>query len=453
MEESLPNKFPHSMYNKKIILISGIIIVVVVLVIIMTYFFLRREDNSNIKNSNLNGVNNSNESSNNTSGSSSVDAGMNLSAGHCTGTGAQTLTYAPMNTKDISIIEPMGLMTGAHVTPIDHEYYYGINQQTSYDVFSPGSGTIVDIQNRKINIGNKDIAVPVNQYRIVITYSCTFFSYYDLLTSLSNDVQSKLPSSWDGQNSTGVNIPVTAGEVLGGVKGESLDFAVWDTTKPTKDLINATAYSNSEPWKIYTVAPLNYFNSTVVASIKPLYVRTTDPIDGKFGYDQEGKLVGTWFKVGSNGYAGTTDQSSHVNYWRGHASFVYNSLVPGTIEISLGNFKGDEQGQQFGVIGNSPDPANVTTTTGLVKYELADMSYIDSKGSLWNAQTFPNLPLKISLGKVEGTLLVQMEESHKLKFEIFVGKLPDQVSGFDSNALEYNRGDDAVMPQSNATGR
>lgn len=447
MDSMLPNSDPGSLHARRnlIIVFVSVGILVIVGVLVMLLRGVTHTGNQ---------ITNTTMTTSSTQASGQMQtaeqAGNILTGGHCSGSGSKTLTYAPMRPTDISIIEPYGLMTGAHVTPIDHEYYWGINQQTSYDVLAPADGTIVDIQNRTLNVGNKDIAVPVNQYRMVIAYSCTFISYVDLATSLSAAVKAKLPSSWDGQNHTGVVIPVTAGEVLGGVKGESLDFAVWDTTKVNPNLLVPVAYNNAEPWKIYTVPPLDYFSASVGAAIRPFYIRTAMPLDGTYAYDQEGKLVGSWFKVGTNGYLGATDPSKRGNYWAGHAAFVYNALVPSTIEISLGNFFGDQQGAQFGVVGNTPDPATITPSSGLVKYQLAQMSYIDAKGMQWMSTAKPNLPLTISLGAKEGTLLVQMEAAHKLKFEIFVGKTPAEVAGFDTQALEYNRGDDAVMPPSSA---
>ncbi|MEJ0072853.1 MAG: hypothetical protein WDN27_02055 [Candidatus Saccharibacteria bacterium] len=54
-----------------------------------------------------------------------VQKGLASTNGKCTGTGSTKMTYAPMAIKDIGTIAPMGSFGGAHVTPIDHEYYYG----------------------------------------------------------------------------------------------------------------------------------------------------------------------------------------------------------------------------------------------------------------------------------------------------------------------------------------
>src|SRR3989338_8334568 len=41
----------------------------------------------------------------------------------CRGKGTVEFTYPPMLIEDIGMIEPIGLMIGGHVTPIDHGYY------------------------------------------------------------------------------------------------------------------------------------------------------------------------------------------------------------------------------------------------------------------------------------------------------------------------------------------
>src|SRR3990170_2407964 len=55
---------------------------------------------------------------------------------------------SPMNLEDVSMILPMGLMIGGHVTPIDHMYFSPINFQSApdtYDVYSIGKGVITQI--------------------------------------------------------------------------------------------------------------------------------------------------------------------------------------------------------------------------------------------------------------------------------------------------------------------
>lgn len=369
-----------------------------------------------------------------------------LSNGHCQGTGSKKLGSAPLKAADLGTIVPYGLMVQAHVTPIDHQYYYGVDPRAprdTYDVLAPGDGTIVNVQHRVNYVGQSSNARQTDDWRVVITYTCSFYSYYDLMTSLDSSVKDKMPSGWNSNNSSGVDIPVKEGQVIGKVGAQSLDFAVWDLEKPLKGLLVPIAYS-AEPWKPYTAPPLDYFSDTVKAEVTPHYVRSVAPIDGKMDYDLEGKLSGSWFKVGTNGYAGTYDRSKQVNYWETHLAFVYNNIDPSMIELSIGNFDG--QSVQYAVNGNSPDPAKVDASKGLVKYELVQFDFF-ANGTRWDGASVAK-GIKAQVGsEVMGTVLVQVTGAHEMKFEAFPRKTASEVSGFDSNAVMYNRGDDAKASQ------
>jgi hypothetical protein len=376
--------------------------------------------------------------------SDSVTKGKYLSNNQCTGSGSKELTSAPMRANDIGVIYPMGNMVqGGHVTPIDHQYYYQKNPNAAadtYDVLAPADGDIVDVQYRTQNVGDQNRdgnSDPVNQYRIVISYSCTFFSYYDLMTSLDQSVTSKDPGAAKGKLSKPIH--VTAGQVIGHVGGESLDFAVWDTTKTAKGLLFPIAYSG-EAWKINTVAPLDYFSSSVKKHIIPYYVRATEPVDGKFDYDQSGKAVGNWFKTGTNGYAGSSDGRPTPDYYRGHLAIAYDAVDPDSVIFSIGDFQGNAQ--PFAVKDNGPNPSTIGVSDAPTKYELISLSY-SVNGQGWNGMTPAKNVTVMHSGQVKGIALIQLTDTNDMKVEVFPGKTASQVSGFDGNAQVYNRGQDA----------
>ena len=64
-----------------------------------------------------------------------VQKGLASTGGKCTGTGSTKMTHAPMAVKDIGTIAPMGGYGGSHVTPIDHQYYYGVDQNSARDTY------------------------------------------------------------------------------------------------------------------------------------------------------------------------------------------------------------------------------------------------------------------------------------------------------------------------------
>jgi murein DD-endopeptidase MepM/ murein hydrolase activator NlpD len=367
-----------------------------------------------------------------------ITKGLSLSNGECTGSGSTTLTHAPMNVGDISDIQPMGLMTGAHVTPVDHEYYFGANQNApidTYPVYADANGTIVAVE--KAPNGN------YFNWWITIAHSCTFLSNYNLMTSIAPSIKAALPSGWGPNSNGGVHIPVKAGEIIGYVGHQSLDFQVWNTQKTLKGLLNPTAYNNAEPWKVNTVAPLDYFSSAVKAQIQPLYVRSAAPLDGKIDYDVKGEAVGNWFLDGTNGYAGQ-GQPGAPGYSVGHLALAYDSVDPSALVFSIGNYQG--QPAQFAVKGNV-DWTKITQSSGVVKLELTSISYFTPPGQTWSGQLANNITMKA--GQTQGTALIQLTGAEDMKVEVFPGLAPAKVSGFDAAAKSYNRGQDAHMIKSN----
>lgn len=386
--------------------------------------------------------------------SADTQLGQDFSHGHCSGTGSKPLGSAPMTINDIAVIEPYGLMVGGHVTPVDHQYYYPKDFQKGFrdtaSVLAPADGVITEIGHRgdKLNtpIGATDVPSS-DEYRIVITYSCTFFSYVDLVTSLDPAIKSQLPSTWTSTGNWGTNIPVKQGQVIGKVGGQSLDFAVWDVTKSLPNLLVADAYNNAEPWKIHTVKPLDFFTAAVKEQVLPYYARSVEPLDGNLAYDIDGKLIGTWFKKGTNGYAGSTTPGLTTGYWTGHLSIAPNFLDPTALEVSIGGYPGGAA--QFAVKRGSTDAATVGVETGLVKYELGGMDFTDSTGASWHFDKPAKGITMLDPTTIKATVLFQLTEKRALKMEVFPGKTAAQVTAFDDNAVMYDRGDGATTLKSN----
>lgn len=380
--------------------------------------------------------------------------GQEFSHANCTGTGTVPLVSPPMKATDIGTIQPMGLMVDGHVTPVDHEYYYGKDftskKRDTAEVLAPADGVITEITHRGDKMDTPIGAVDVpssDEYRFVISYSCTFFSYVDLVTSLDDTVKSKLPASWNSNSNSGVNIPVKAGQVIGRVGGQSLDFAVWDLTKSLPGLLVPAAYNNAEPWKIHTVRPLEYFTADVKTIVLPFYERSVEPLDGKIDYDVDGKLIGTWFQQGTNGYIGSTSPGMVTGYWSGHLSIAANYIDPTAFEFSIGNYPGGAA--QFIAKRSSTDPATVGVATGLVKYELGGIDYITPAGAFWRFEkVVPGIKV-VDPKTVVATVLVQLMDTRLLKVEVFPRKTATQVTAFDASAVLYTRGDGATKPTSN----
>ncbi|HTE58642.1 MAG TPA: hypothetical protein VK694_07950 [Verrucomicrobiae bacterium] len=369
-----------------------------------------------------------------------VTRGKYLSHDQCEGEGSKKLGSAPMKMADVSTILPYGLMVGGHVTPVDHQYYYGKNQKAAantYDVMAPGDGTLVNVEVRPKATGPADV-------RGVISYSCTFFSYFDLTNSLSPEIANSMPAGWETKNGPQkIKIAVKEGQVIAKVGGQSLDFAVWDTTKNLKGLLVPAAYNNYEPWKINTAQPLDYYTDAVKNEVLPYYVRKAEPRDGRLDYDVDGKAVGSWFKQGTNGYIGAFKEAefNSMSYADGHLSLAPDYLDPSGWVFSTGAVS---HGSQYTIKSPSVAPDKLDEKSGVVKYELAPLEHNDQTGSRWMGTSVPASVKLSTTGQTMGTVLVELKGKRELKVEVFLGKNPSQVSSFTSAAITYDRGDKAT---------
>ena len=370
-----------------------------------------------------------------------TERGKYLSKNNCEGTGSKKLGSAPMHPSDISTILPYGLVAGGHVTPVDHQYFWGKNQKAApntYDVLAPSDGTLVTVEVRPKATGPADV-------RGVISYSCTFFSYFDLANGLSDEIAAQMPAGWDSKSNgpQAVDIAVKQGQVIAHVGGQSLDYAVWDTTKTLSGLLVQKAYSNYEPWKTNTVPPTDYYTDEVKASLLPYYVRSETPRDGKLAYDVDGKAVGGWFKTGTNGYIGAFKEKdfSSMTYSDGHLAIIPDYLDPSGWVFSTGLIS---HGSQYSIKSPSVAPDKLDTGSGIVKYELAQYEHKDETGGKWLGASVPKTIKLNNTGSTMATVLVEMKGKRELKVEVFVGKSAAQVSAFTDNAITYTRGDEAT---------
>ncbi len=407
--------------KKKILVVAGILSVLIIALSIAAFFFLQGRDSEtkiNIPFKNIEST------------SAAVKAGQQLSGGKCEGEGSVKLGALPMDEKDFPSLEPYGLMIDAHVTPIDHMYFEPADRDSAidaYNVYAPADGTITEIQRRKRDDNLSDVK---EEFRLVITYTCTFLSYYDLITVLDPKIL-KEAKGLEKSDYVQVEISVKSGQLLGKIGKQTLDFAVWDTTKKLKGFVNPDSYS-SEPWKIYTVNPFDYFTNDVKKILLAKNLRTAEPIEGKIDYDIDGKLVGNWFVEGTNGYQGANQNK----YYEGHLAIVYNHLDPSAIIVSIGDFNG--RPEQMAVKGNKPDPAVVGQETGLIKYELVNFEYVRANGQSTQGKYEKNMKVKTGQ-ELFGTVIFQLTGKRKLKMETFPGKSAVQVQGFTAKARNYER--------------
>jgi hypothetical protein len=333
--------------------------------------------------------------------------------------------YPPVDLDKVEYIEPLGLMIGAHVTPIDHQYYiasdFSSGQNIVIDVFSPGDGIITDIQHMGSFDGTMD------DYRFVIQHNETISSVYIHVDKLSNKIALEAPG-FGGYKS--VNIEVSAGEIIGNYSG-SVDYNIVDNNAVLSGFVDPGSYV-SEDWKTHIPDPFDYFNETIRNTMIEKCLRYIEPFGGKIDYDIDGRLIGNWFLKDTNGYGGLNVK----DYWDGHLAIAYNAIDPNAIIVSIGNFSGEPS--QFAVKGNSPDPADVSVESGLVKYELVGYDYYD-EDSHWDRSSLVK-GLKIKNDEyIHATVLFQLVDDRELKMEVFYNQTADMIEDFSNDALIFVR--------------
>ncbi len=342
----------------------------------------------------------------------------------CTGKGPVTMKHTPMDIADVSLIHPIGLLAAAHVTPIDHLYFYskGTTKRDANPVYAMADGFIVDDDLSERGQTLQDGKLDSGAIRIVVQHNCTFYSYYDLMTSLDPGIASKLKAG-------DKHIAIKAGQVIGRVGGQSLDTAIYNLELTLPGFINPGTYS-AEPSKIHTDDFFKYFSGKDLSDMLALNPRKVQPYGGKVDYDIAGKLRGNWFEVGTNGYGGPknlarTNTIGDTGYFSGHLSIAPDAVYTDLVNVSFGSYEGKPQ--QFTTKSASPDPATVGEANGMVKYELTPYKQ-------------PTLSARSADTTVKGTVLFQViDGGKKLKMEAFPGKTAGQVSAFTNAAKTFER--------------
>ncbi len=340
---------------------------------------------------------------------------------------ATTFEFAPVDLDATELVVPLGLMSGSHVTPVDHIYFQNFREpELEIDVFSPAAGTVTHIRHMS-QIETDGPARPIHDYRLVIEHSCSLSSIYIHVATLAPSLAAVAPSP-GGQ--TAVDVSVAAGELIGGYHA-NVDYNVVDTNVTLPGLLVPEHYN--EPWKIHAPPPFDYFTDAIQQRLNAISLRAEAPFDGRFDYDIDGRLVGNWFQQGTNGYAGVDRE----RYWAGHLAVAYDHLVPSQIVLSLGRFDGVSA--QFGARGNTPDPADVSVATGLIVYELVQYEYMDGNERWDRMSHVSGLTSSNNDANVFGVVLMQLLSDRVLKVEIFPGVTASDVSGFSDAALLYER--------------
>lgn len=348
----------------------------------------------------------------------------------CTGFGTIPFTSPPMHIEDIMMIQPLGLMIGGHVTPIDHGYYTaktwkpGTQREPSAfaDILAPAAGVVTSVQSMPAEYASSI----VGDYRLVIHHTCSFYTIYIHVNQLSEKLQNIADK--------GKTVQVEAGEVIGQAPG--FDFSVHNDEVTLLGFIVPETYVG-ESWKIHTVDMFHHFDEPTKAKLLERNVRIKEPRGGKIDHDIDGRLVGNWFEENTNGYVGRKEYQRMPGYWSTHLAFAYDGLDPDTLIVSMGDFKGEAK--QFAVAGNAPDPATITPESGPITYELVGVEYETTEGDMWNRVSFAKIRRAFGTREIYGTVRVHMLSDRKMKFEAFPSKRASEIKEFTDKAKVYER--------------
>jgi hypothetical protein len=425
-EETLP--VPHSpKFSKEKILIIVAVVGGLIVVALGSYLFLTRNRAKDMPNQNQN-----DQSQNSGSGDMfAMQYGRN-----CENKSNVSFTSSPLALDKMASIEPLGKTSDGHVTPIDHVYVAPISQSVpdnTYDVVMPADGKVVSIGRMPAEyIGDRtDVKLAPDDFRLVMSFSCRYFSIFIHVHKLSPALASAVGDVKPSETKD-VDVSLKAGDLLAHLGGNPFDWTLVDTQTTLKGFITPSLYQR-EPWKIHTISPFDVYSGDLKTSLENKSLRTVAPLGGKLDWDKPGALIGNWFKQGTNGYQG----ASQDRYWDGHLSIAPDHIDPSGIIYSTGNWQG--VAKQFVVKGDF-DPATITSSSGLVKIELINYNYLLASGASFNGGSYVRgMRIDKSSASVVGTVLLQVGSGEKLKMEQFSGKSAAQVTGFSDKAVSYER--------------
>ena len=362
-----------------------------------------------------------------------------FSGDKCIGNAPVTYSKPIIALSDLGQITPLGRMYDSHVTPTDHQYWQPVDntvQGSPYPVYSPADGYIVSLEQHKAGKADtSDIGATstVDEFRIVIEHSCNLYTVFNHVRALPDVLFNQANFATDSRVNrpkSPIRIAIKAGDQVGKVGANTFDVQSVDESVTVPGLLKPATYE-SEIWKIHTTDPISHYSEPLKTQYYAKVSRSVEPIGGKVDFDLAGKLVGNWFKQGTNGY-----NNLGGRYWDGHLSIVYDPHIPSKIIVSSGHSLTGIS-DQYLVIGTVPDPATVSASSGIVRYPLFYYKYLSS-GKDWDI-TKPAKDMAIAPSSaLKGYLLAQIQADGNLKAEIIEGNAGTQAN-FSDKATLYTR--------------
>lgn len=418
--------------KKKLLIIVGAVVLALIAVFVIFKLTSKGEDKGvSGRQEKDNGRQNS-QNNQNGGGPSFMDQyGQN-----CENKDSVAFTSSPVPIEQLGQIEPMGKVEDGHVTPTDHMYVGPLNSQAAdntTDVVMPADGRVIMVAAMPTQyIGDKAQQTAPEDHRIIVSYSCKLFSIFIHVHKLSPKLQAEV-GTLAPNTQKNLSLSLKAGEKIGYIGGNPVDWTMLDTSKKLTGFITPSLYSG-EAWKIHTIDPFPLFTGELKQKLIAKSLRSSEPYGGKIDYDQAGKLVGNWFKAGTNGYSG----KSMDRYYDGHLSIAPDYIDTKTTIVSLGNWEG--KAHQFAVKDPSATPDKVSKQTGKVKYQLVKRSYMQPNGQPWTGSGLvKGITLNAASSQPVGTIMFEVMDGNKLKVESFPNKALGEVTEFTPAAQIFER--------------
>lgn len=365
-------------------------------------------------------------------------------------------TYSILPLDQITPIVPYGAVIGDHVTPIDHGYigikslYKEPSARTEADwvsVVAPAAGTIIELQ----SLGSP------TSHRVIIRHGCNLVSVYMVLNKLTG-VLAPYAQQVESTGKANINLPIKAGQEFGRQRDNPLDFNIWDGTQWLSGFAEPFSYLYGEAWKPYTADPLPFFTADIRAAYERSMQRITAPRFGKIDYDVVGAASGNWFLEGTIGYSGASISqlvnatkavpggfvSGKNTYAYGHLSISPHEVDTAKWIFSTGWWQdpaGDPTQLLITIAAGQPTPDKLTTSSGIVVYQLNRYSFIEPAGAPPRGM-YGSLPVgyTLSTGVTMGVVALQVNANGTLSVEVNPAMTsPSQFTGFTAAKRTYHR--------------
>ena len=366
-------------------------------------------------------------------------------------------TNPVMPIEAMSTTIPHGMMTGDHVTPIDHMYIglqslvkpeASLTEADYVPVTAPGDGVIVELS----SLGS------TTAHRVVIVHGCNVVSVYMVLNRVTG-VLADYAAEVETKGYVRLEVPVKAGDEFGQQRDNPLDFNVFDGTTWLPGFVNPYSYAMGEAWKPYTIDPMPFFAPDVRAPLEASMQRTTEPRWGKIDHDVLGAAAGNWFLDGTIGYSGaptdvianaTTPVSGGPVPGKNFYAYGHLSLSPHWVDTTKWVFStgwwtdpsGDSRQLVIDIGEDQVTPDALTADSGPVAYRLAEMQRIVPPGSVpppdGSRATEP-VGYTVAVSQPQGWVLVQVIDDATIHIEIVTDPNAPPPTAFTDAMRSYHR--------------